>query len=544
MSFAPQAPVDFTRRAVLRALALGSSALALAAGIPVVFAQATDAPVQGGNLVFTDVAAVTSWQTQRGGGYSTGNVLHQILDRLTYYDPDQRILVPWIASAFAQNDTATEFTFTIRPDITFSDGSPLDAEAVKQNYDLLGQGNAELQILPSIYISNYDHAEVIAPDVVKIVLKAPNASFLFATSSVQSGLVALSTLALNNVDAGNPEKIIGSGPFTFASLIPDQQIVLKRRADYAWAPASAKNQGAPYIDTVTINVLPEVGLRAGALTSGQIQLARGIQPTDEAPLGAAGFAITHVPAIDLTANFTAFRPENPIIDDINVRRALNIGFDRERLVTVLGENYKPAYTVLNSTDPNVVEFKDQLAFDPDGARKLLEDAGWTLGADGIREKAGQKLHLVIPGNNSQQPAVLLSWQFIQEQWRTELGVDLDIRAGDPTFATLARSDATVPLIPLRTYQWNGLANLFIGKAQASLMFADPDLVVLFEEESRATDPAQRKAIFGKVQQLLIDKAYVIPTSDEVQVYGQAANVHVDYDSSTHPNFQGAWIGTA
>jgi peptide/nickel transport system substrate-binding protein len=498
-------------------------------------------PVRGGSLIFTDVAPVPGWQTQRAGAYNTGNVLHQVLDRLTYFEPAQRKLVPWIASAFLQNAAATEFTFTIRPGVTFSDGTALDADAVAANYDLLGRGNPKLQILPSIYLPNYDHAEVIDARTVKIVLSKPNASFLYATSSVQSGLVSKSTLALNGIEANKPPKVIGSGPFVYESDIPDQQIVLRRRADYAWPPISAANRGAAYLEKVTINVLPEEGLRAGALTSNQVQLVRGIQPTDEAPLREAGYKVLPVPAVDLTSNFTSFRPKDPIVDDINVRRALNIAFDREKLVTVLGASFKPAYSVLNPDDPNVIDLKDELKYDPDKARYLLDAAGWKVGAGGVRQKDGQRLQLVIPGNVNQQPAVLLSWAYIQEQWR-QIGVEVDIRSGDVIFSTTARTDARVPLMPLRTYEWGGLASLFIGATQASLMFNDPEIVALDAREKSAVDPAERRAVFRDVQRLLVEKAYVIPISNELQVYGSAPDVHVDFDSSTHPNFQGAWTG--
>src|SRR5690625_3819696 len=84
-------------------------------------------PVEGGNLIFAEVTPINNWQTQEASFYEVANVLNSVLDRLTYFDPDSGELVGWIAEEFEMNDDATEFVFTIRPGVTFSDGTPLDA---------------------------------------------------------------------------------------------------------------------------------------------------------------------------------------------------------------------------------------------------------------------------------------------------------------------------------------------------------------------------------------------------------------------------------
>src|SRR5690606_20728382 len=100
-------------------------------------------PVEGGTFTFAEVTPINNWQTQAARFYEKANVLNSVLDRLTYYDVEAGKLVGWIASGFEANDAKTEFTFTIRDGVTFSDGSKLDAKAVKLNLDALGQGIKE-----------------------------------------------------------------------------------------------------------------------------------------------------------------------------------------------------------------------------------------------------------------------------------------------------------------------------------------------------------------------------------------------------------------
>ena len=101
--------------------------------------------------------------------------------------------------------------------MTFSDGTPLDANAVAKNYDTFGRGNKDLKQPVSEVINNYDHSEVIDAQTVKFLFKKPSPGFLQGTSVIGSGLVSVKTLGLPFEQLGDATKIIGSGPFTVVS---------------------------------------------------------------------------------------------------------------------------------------------------------------------------------------------------------------------------------------------------------------------------------------------------------------------------------------
>ncbi|MGF9660975.1 ABC transporter substrate-binding protein [Arthrobacter crystallopoietes] len=539
----PRSPRRF-RRAHAAAL-LTASALLLTAcggnsGGGAEPAANSSEPVQGGTLVFAEVTPINNFQTQSARFYEKANVLNSVLDRLTYFDAESGKLVPWIASKFSGNADNTEFTFDIRPDVTFSDGTPLDAEAVKANLDVLGKGLEKAQIQPNVDFSAYESTEVVDEDTVKVELKSADANFLRATSSVAAGLVSPKTLELDNAGQSDIAKISGSGPFVFESEKPDEEIVLAKRADYAWAPETAKNQGAAYLDKVVVKYLPEVAHRAGAVQSGQVDLVRGLQPADEAAVTAGGNQVLPARGIDLTANMAAVRIGSGKLADEKVRQALQVGIDRQALKdTVLSDSYEIAGSILNHRAPGFVDLSADLAYDPEKAKSLLDEAGWVAGSDGIREKDGKKLEVTVTSSNN-SVVIKPAFELIEQQWR-EIGVKLVNRAADNTFLATALQDPKVEFFGTRQFAYGGLGPVFGPETNTQTLNADKDLNKLFAAERAAADEAEHGELVAEEQRaLVLDKALALVLWDEVQVYGAHSGTQVEFTSGTAPVFQGAW----
>lgn len=511
-------------------------------------AHATDVPVTGGTLVFSDVQLIYAWQRQGAGRYNIGTVLSQIVDRLVYQEPGTGRIVPWIASSFEVNDNATEFTFRLRPGVTFSDGTVVDAEIVKANLDQFGLGDEQKGIPPSFEFQGYDRTEILAPDAVKVYLKEPNRYFLVALSSPTTGLAARATLERNFKEQGKADNLIGSGPFVFKSEIPKKEVVIARREGYAWPPEGAKNPGAAYLDRVVFREIAEEGLRTGALASGQVHVAKGIQPADEAQLESQGFKIYGQKPILNVVDQISIRVDNPLVSDPRVRRALSIGVDRKDLVdTVLSKNYNPTTGLLVAGSPGHVRFDKDLTFDPKEANRLLDEAGWARNAQGIREKDGKPLRLSVAAS-SQSSAVRPAMEFVGQQWR-ELGVVLVNRTLDDTYFNQSTNNIDVPLRIFRPGLAGGLAGVFgyprgLTSNNSTTLHSDPALEALFREDLRTTDPAKQQALLTEIQKkLIVDYAYTIPLYEASQTYGAAPEVRIAFNSNTLPLFQETFIAT-
>ncbi|GAA3672781.1 ABC transporter substrate-binding protein [Arthrobacter ginkgonis] len=497
-------------------------------------------PVQGGTFVFAEVTPINTWQTQAARFYEKANVLNSVLDRLTYYDAERGELVGWIASKFTANEAQTEFTFTIRDGVTFSDGTPLDAAAVKANLDALGNGIESAQIQPNVDFSAYKSSKVVGDNQVKVTLESPDANFLRATSSVTAGLVSPATLELDNAGQSAISKIVGSGPFVFESEKKDEEVTFAKRADYAWAPETADNQGAPYLDKLVVKYLPEVAHRAGAIQSGQVDLVRGLQPADEAAVEGSGDQVLPAKGIDLTANMAAVRIGSGKLEDAKVRQALQSGIDRQSIKdTVLSDSYTMAGSVLNHAAVGFVDLSEELAYDPERSKQLLDEAGWTAGADGVREKDGKKLEVTVTSSNN-SVVIKPAFELIEQQWR-EIGVKLVNRAADNTFLATAMIDPNIEFFGTRQFAYGGLGPVFGPATNTQTLNADTELNALFKKERSATSEEEHLELVAEEQrQLVVDQALSLVLWDEVQVYGGNADAHVEFTSGTAPIFQGAW----
>lgn len=497
-------------------------------------------PVEGGTFTFAEVTPINNWQTQAARFYEKANVLNSVLDRLTYFDAESGKLVGWIAEDFKANNDQTEFTFTIRDGVTFSDGSALDAEAVKLNLDALGLGIEDAQVAPNVDFGAYQSAEVLGKNQVKVTLKRPDANFLRATSSVAAGLVSPKTLKLDNAGQSAITKIVGSGPFVFESEKPDEEVVFTSRDDYAWAPETAENQGDAYLDKLVIKYLPEVASRAGAAQSGQVDLVRGLQPVDEQVLAANGGQVFAAQGVDLTTNQAAVRIGSGKLEDVKVRQALQIGIDRQAIKdTVLSESYVVAGSVLNHKAPGFVDLSSEIAYNPEKSKQLLDEAGWKVGADGIREKDGEKLEITVATSNN-SVVIKPAFELIEQQWR-DLGVKLVNRAADNTFLVNALVDDKVEFFGTRQFALGGLGPVYAPANNTQTLNADEELNKLFAKEQAATSEEEHLGLVEEEQRaLVLDKALALVLWDEVQVYGASQSAHVEFTSGTAPIFQGAW----
>src|SRR5690606_20020610 len=348
-------------------------------------------------LTSLELETYTSLYPPQAGFYPNGGIVNNITARLTWQNPETLEIEPWIATEWTVNENATEYTFELRDDATFSDGTPIDAAAVAKNFDTYGLGNPDLGLTISEAINNYESSEVVDDDTVTFRFSAPSPGFLQATSTINSGLLSPDTLdrSLEEFGAGNATEIVGSGPFVITDEKLGSELTFEAREDYDWAPPSFEHQGRAYLDGIHLIVAPEDSVRIGSLLAGQADYIRYVQAFDEARVESAGFEL-HAPQTRGVNNSIGLRFTNPLLSDIRVRQALVAGVDAQEVVdTIFTANYPKATSALSST---ALGYKDESAFyqyDPERSQELLDEAGWQAGSDGIREKDGQRLSLTV-----------------------------------------------------------------------------------------------------------------------------------------------------
>ncbi|AZF00029.1 ABC transporter, substrate-binding protein [Pseudomonas orientalis] len=451
-------------------------------------------------------------------------LLRNVAESLTDQDPHTGTIIPWLAKRWEVSDDALTYTFHLRDDVTFSNGERFDAQAVKTAFDSNKALATELPAtFGATYLAGYDRAEVVDALTVKLVLSRPNAGFLQATSTTNLAILAPASYALTAKER-SLGKIIGTGPFVLASYTPEVGAHLTRRKGYAWASANMKNQGEAHLDAVDISYIPEESVRNGLFLQGKADILWPRNPFSEVDLKlfqSKGATIQSRslpgPALNLYPNTRGTR----ILADRQVRLAIQKSLDRKSYAsTVYNAQFPVVDGIFDVTTPYFKSQGDKLVYDPAGAEQLLEQAGWSKGADGYRQKNGKRLSLSYNISPSETAGDVL----IQDQLR-KVGIELKLSvvtraewvannaAGnyDLTLNYMTRADPIILQTILDPRSANSSTVATNTYEPAVLEKAKG----LFDAGITATQSPQRAAAYGELQDLLIDQSSAFPVYERV-----------------------------
>ncbi|MGZ4561116.1 MAG: ABC transporter substrate-binding protein [Mycobacteriaceae bacterium] len=498
-------------------------------------------PKSGGTLRYALSASPICPDPQQAAQNMAVYVARQVADSLTDQDPKTGEIKPWLATSWEVSPDAKSFTFHLRDGVSFSDGTPLDATSVKHNLDGIVKLGASASLGGS-YLSGYAGTTVTDPRTAVVTFKTPNVQFLQASSTFSLALLSEATLALT------PEKrcqgtVVGSGPFVFSAYVQDQKVALTKRTGYTWGSTLFGHPGDAYLDGIDFSIVPESGVRAGSLASKQLDAISDVLPQDEQQITGIGGSVltTANPGVvfNLQTNVSTGALKDPA-----VRKALQVGINRKEVVeTVLGPNFRPATSILSHTTPGYTDLSSELRFDPNAAKAALDGAGWTAGADGIRQKDGQRLTIdtvFIPAFAGSKAAL----ELVQQQLRT-IGVDFKIRlltsaqitavgsSGDYNtyFYNVTRADADI----LRT----SFSSTYTNRNRRA---PDNTLDPLLSKQLTDTDTATRNADVAAAQREIVQQGYAIPLFELSQAIGVSSTVHgLGFEASARLQFFDTWL---
>jgi peptide/nickel transport system substrate-binding protein len=493
-------------------------------------AQTPAASSDGGTLTYLDAEIATSAQVQESGTWQTRALQQNITDRLLYRNADSGELEPWIAESWTASPDGLTYTFVLRKGVTYSDGTPVNASSVKKNLEWQSRGDDAKGTTPNAQFPS--GLTAVADDderTVVVTLPEPYAPFLNVLTGWGAGLVADATIDASKEGQSKFVNLIGSGPFVVDSEVYGKEIVLTRRDGYAWAPPSSANQGEAHLEQVTVIPVLEDSVRLGTLKSGEGDLIRYVQPSEEQALADAGYQVVAATGVGLS-NQWFLRPDAPFLGDINVRKALQHVIDRDAIVkNQYTESWTPATSVLAPGTFGYLDESEKFAYDLDETNALLDAAGFTeRDSDGYRTKDGDRLVVKTYIDVYDNTAKSL-FQAIQNQF-VEAGIELSLNELDySTYWATAFADPEVAALRVG---WphpdpsKGLSEYYSadGSDLLGLAGSDATLQALLDAQNAATDDAQRTALLGQIQDYLIDQAYVIPILNDSQVFVAADRV--------------------
>jgi peptide/nickel transport system substrate-binding protein len=324
---------------------------------------------------------------------------HAIFETLVSRD-DNGTYHPHLAESWEYDEDGLAVTFTLREGLTFHDGTPLDAAAVKWYYDRARDPQGEHTQSGSY--SAVTSIVVVDDLTVRFEFDTPFATLFDVIGTPQfAGIISPTAYEAAGEEYG-VSVVVGSGPYRLERWVPSDVTVLRRVLDYDWAPPHrAANPGPAHIETLVYRILPEPGTAVAALETGQIDVLYGVPVQDYPRLADAGrFNFFTAPTFGGALIFVYFNFDNEAFQDLRVRQAMSHAIDREGMVAALYADIaaEPAFSFLPAHFPASYPEAEAVgySFDPERARALLEDAGWRPGAGGVRERNGQRLVLDLP----------------------------------------------------------------------------------------------------------------------------------------------------
>lgn len=541
---------SLSRRQLLFTASLAVSASLFLSTAAPLSALAADTPRDGGDITFLIDSLGDTWIPNNSAISSfQGHIWGHVTDKLLYVDAEGKVS-PWIAERWEQNDTATEFTLHLKNGVTFSDGEPLDAKAVVANLDIWYAGRKNEGINPiGLFPKTYDHAEAVDATTVKVFFKKPTLGFIPTLGYHGSILISPKSIAQPASAQADLSKTAGSGPYVVESWKEGDHVTLVKRKDYNWGPAAVGHTGPAYLDTITYKLVSEPSLRVASVQSGQADVAYNASPQELKSLKEEGFTVA-TPRYLGFVNGWAVNTKLQPYDDVKVRQALQAGINRQEIIdTVYTQDWKLATSFIQSNVPGATDHSDLLAYNPEKSEKLLEEAGWVKGADGIRVKDGKPLELTIHSNPYLATSKSVDELIAQQLGR--LGWKVNIRAYDVvTFGEKVKfGGAAVPTYEVtRSFIDAGtvasiLTNANNGENWFALDERDAKLNDLRDKIAGAGSVEDRKPLLDDLQKYVLEQGYFIPRTQIVQrIYVQSPKLKGEvYNGVAYASYYTAFI---
>jgi peptide/nickel transport system substrate-binding protein len=486
---------------------------------------ASDEPRSGGRLTVGYTEPPTM-DPRVSGATIAWRLFYNIFDPLVAMDFDTREYHPGLATSWEISDDGTVFTFDLREGVMFHDGTPFNAEAVQYTFDSIQ--DPELRSLTAIgYLGPYDHCDIIDDTTVEVHFTTAYAPFLNnLTHSVLSPVSPTAARAAG-VDFGRFP--VGTGPFKFKEWQPQISMTFERNPDYDWPIGVYQHEGPAHLDEIVIAFIPEETTRFGTLESGESLVVDGVQPQEVERLRANPNYQVLLPAVPGSPQILPMNADKHPTDDIRLRQAILHAVDMETIIDTLWYGTrKAAQGPLSSPTWSYNSAVEEMyPYDQDRAEELLDEAGWTVGSGGIREKDGERLTLdyITTGGIQGQAGELV------QAYLLRVGIDVNLQQWEyaATAAAYLASEHHIariffshvdPIVLTTLYHSRNIPGTNFNRT----MKVDPELDAKLDAAASEMNQEARIQQYMDIQQYIMDQALVIPLWEETVFWGAHASI--------------------
>lgn len=542
------------RTGALLAGALSASLLLAGCSTATAPGPASDAtPLSGGTLLYASGdAEPTCLDPHVGGNYPQALLAGQFLETLYTKGTDGK-LIPWLAESAEPSADGMSWTLKLREGISFSDGTALDAAAVKANIEHL-QDRETGSSTGYLAVQKVKTAKIVNASTLKLEMSAPDNALLESFSMPWVAIQSPAGMARGK--EANCLAPIGTGPFTVDSWTRQDSVALLRNDGYTLPVPDADHTGPAYLDGITWKFIPETATRKAALQAGDANIIDNPQP-DAIAAAEKDDSLRHLDAPRPGAsNRIELNSSKAPFDDALVRegfiRAVNVN---DGISSLFFDTAKRSYSALSSVEPLGYSDPEQFVTDAPTAERLLDEAGWAeRDAEGYRTKDGKRLSLTFPVSTNQSvPAEQSLFEQIQATAK-DAGIEIKLNLLDLSswYGALATNDYNLVSAPYTKVGPGVLSILFhsdstipapSGYFSNLSQVKDKKLDALLDTAGATSDPAKRMDLYTQAQKLVLEGNYLLPLYDQQNhfLYSSKINGIGATTAVSSPIFFDTWI---
>lgn len=460
----------------------------------------------------------------------------QVVERLVGFAQGSAEIEPLLATSWTPNDDSSVWTFNLREGVSFTDGTPFDAEAVKFNFDRWNLRDSEYNFVDQgkdftsfTYVFGGYHGDpgyqiekvdVIDDHTVQFTLTGSFGFFPQQLASSYFGLHSPAAVAAAGIEYGTPTGgVVGTGPFALKEWIDGDRVTLVRNDDY-WGQVAG-------VEQVVFRGIESPTARLAELEAGSIDIALNLSPESYAVVaGSSDFRPVSADS-DLVLGYLGMHQANKPFDDLRVRQAFAYAIDKEAIVDAF---YGELASVANEfVPPGLFGRLDQAPYpyDPEKAVELLAEAGFPNGFDTeFWYMPVSRPYYPAPKDVAEAVVSYLADVGIRAELKTEdWGIYLDdyLQGKFPMYMLGWSADFADPD--------NFISSFFNAANAVGFGYDNPELFTLISEAQQAGSLIERDLLYQQIAQILHNDLPALPFVNPRTLNGVRNNVQGFYPNA-------------
>ena len=437
-------------------------------------------------------------------------------------------MYPGLATSWDVSSDGLHYTFELRDDVTFHDGTKFNAAAVKITFDSIVDPETGSQGAIDI-LGPYASSEVISEYKVRVNFSRRYGSDL--TAFTETELSIISPKALNDLgNEGFGMAPVGTGPFMFKSWEANKKVEMVNNPDYNWAPEYMDGSGPSKVENLTYRLIKDTSTRVAALESGEVDIAELVPPLDMRRFDSSG-ELNTVAGIVSGLPYSAFLNTSVgHFQDIKVRQAFFYSLNRVKMTSDLFFGYaEAAFGPISSATPSYWKGNEgYYQYDVAKAEALLEEAGWKIGSNGVREKNGETLSVFFPCLLEPDTCVAIQAYANKVGFDVNVEVVMKARQDELIFANgydmmvirWVSLDPGVLIIPFHSRNIPAPGKFKFNWSR----YSTPELDQLLEDAESAETQETKDDLYMQIQKIIMDQAIFLAIHDQVQTIAYNPNL--------------------